>query len=133
MSQENVEISSDAIAALNRDGVEGFLAYCDPDVEWITPPDFLEDRVFQGYEGVRRAIKLFDDQLDGFRVDIDSVVDVDDDRVVVLLYQSGAIKGSSHTLQQELGVATAFRDGRATRFQLYFSWEEALASVGMTK
>jgi hypothetical protein len=34
-------------------------------------------------------------------------------------------------LEQPLGVATEFRDGKATRFQVYFSWEEALKAVGL--
>jgi ketosteroid isomerase-like protein len=133
VSRENVETSSHAIAALNRDGVEGFLAYCDPNVEWITPPDWPEDPVFNGHDGVRRAIALFDEQLDDFHVEMERVVDVDEDRVVVLLYQSGRIKGSDHTLREPLGVATEFHDGKATRFQLYFSWLEALKSVGLTE
>jgi ketosteroid isomerase-like protein len=133
MSQENVETSSNAIAALNRDGVEGFLAYCHPDVEWIAPPDWPEDPVFNGHDGVRRAIALFDEQLDDFRVEIDRVVDVDGERVAVLLYQSGRIKGSGHTLREPLGVATEFRDGKATRFQVYFSWREALKAVGLAE
>jgi len=131
MSQENVETSSNAIAALNRDGVEGFLAYCDPDVEWIAPPDWPEDPVFNGHDGVRRAIALFGEQLDDFHVEMERVVDVDEGRVVVLLHQSGRIKGSDHTLREPLGVATEFRDGKATRFQLYFSWREALKAVGL--
>lgn len=131
MSQENVEISSNAIAALNRDGVEGFLEYCDQDVEWITPPDWPEDPVFNGHDGVRRAIALFDEHLDDFRVEMERVVDVDQDRVVVLLYQNGRIKGTGHTLREPLGVATEFRDGKATRFRLYFSWHEALKAVGL--
>jgi ketosteroid isomerase-like protein len=131
MSQENVETSSNAIAALNRDGVDGFLAYCDPAVEWITPPDWPEEPVFHGHDGVTRAIALFGEQLDDFRVEIDRVVDVDQDRVVVLLYQSGRIKNSGHTLREPIGVATEFRDGKAMRFQVYFSWREALQSVGL--
>jgi ketosteroid isomerase-like protein len=131
MSQENVDTSSNAIAALNRDGVEGFLAYCDPDVEWITPPDWVEDPVFNGHDGVRQAIALFGEQLDDFHVEMERVVDVDDDRVVVLLYQSGRIKGSGHTLREPIGVATEFRDGKATRFQVYFSWHEALKAMGL--
>ncbi len=131
MSQENVETSYNAIAALNSDGVEGFLAYCDPDVEWIPPHDWLEDPVFNGHDGVRRAIALFGEQLDDFRVEMERVDDVDDDRVVVLLYQCGRIKGSDHTLKEPLGVATDFRDGKATRFQLYFSWADALKAVGL--
>jgi ketosteroid isomerase-like protein len=133
MSQENVKTSSNAIAALNRDGLDGFLAYCDPDVEWITPPDFPEDPVFNGHDGVRRAIALFGEQLDDFHVEMERVVDVDNDRVVVLLHQSGRIKGSGHTLREPLGVATEFRDGKATRFQVYFSWREALEAVGLAE
>jgi ketosteroid isomerase-like protein len=133
MSQENVEIASSAMAALTRDGVEGFLNYCDPEVEWITPPDWLEERVFSGHDGVRQAIALFNGQIDDFHVNLERVVDVDDDRVVVLLYQRGRIKGSGHTLEQPLGVATQFRDGRATRFEVYFSWKEALEAVGLAE
>jgi ketosteroid isomerase-like protein len=62
---------------------------------------------------------------------VERVVDVDEDRVVVLLYQRGRIKGTDHTLEGRLGIATKFRDGRATRFQVYFSWEEALEAVGL--
>jgi ketosteroid isomerase-like protein len=133
MSQENVETSANAIAALNRDGVDGFLAYCDPDVEWITPPDWPEEPMYKGHDGVRRAIALFGEQLDDFRVEMERVVDVDEDRVVVLLYQSGRIKGSGHTLREPLGVATEFRGGKATRFQVYFSWQEALQAVGLAE
>lgn len=134
MSQAtNVEISYDPVAALNRDGIEGFLAYCDPIVEWIAPPDWLEDRVFNGHEGVTRAVAVFGEQLDDFRVDIERVVDVDEDRVVVLLYQRGRIKGTGHTLEQPLGIATEFRDGEATRFQVYFSWAESLKAVGLAE
>jgi hypothetical protein len=74
---------------------------------------------------------VFGEQLDDFHVEIERVVDVDEDRVVVLLYQSGRIKGSGHTLREPLGVATEFRGGMATRFQLYFSWSEALQAVGL--
>ena len=133
MSRENVEISSNAIAALNRDGVEAFLGYCDPAVEWIAPPDWPEDPVFKGHDGVRRAIGLFDEQLDEFRVEMERVVDVDEHRVVVLLHQSGRIKGSRHTLKEPIAVATEFRDGKATRFRVYFSWREALDSVGLAE
>lgn len=131
MSRQNVETSSNAVAALNRDGVEGFLAYCDPDVQWVTPPDWPEDPVFNGHDGVRRAMALYDEQLDDFQVEMERVVDVDENRVVSLLHQSGRIKGSSHTLRQPLGVVTELRDGKATRFQLYSSWQEALQAVGM--
>jgi ketosteroid isomerase-like protein len=131
MSQENVEISRAAMNALNRDGVEAFVQYFAADVEWVTPPDWLEDRVLEGHDGVRLAIALFSEQLDDFRVDLDRVIDVDQDRVVMLLYQRGRIKGSGHTLEQPLGVVNELRDGRATRVQVFFTWDEALQAAGL--
>jgi hypothetical protein len=77
-----------------------------------------------------RAVASRLDQLDDFHVEMERVEDVDDDRVVVLLHQCGRIKGSDHTLRQPLGVATSFRAGTATRFQVYFSWKEAREAVG---
>jgi ketosteroid isomerase-like protein len=130
MSQRYVETSANAMAALNRDGVEGFLAYCDADVEWLTPPQWPGDPLFRGHDGVREAIALFDEHLEDFRVELERVVDVDRDRVVVLAYQSGRIRGSGNTLREPLGVASEFRDGKAIRFQLFFSWQEALAAFG---
>jgi hypothetical protein len=39
MSQENVEAFKRAIEAANRQDLEGFLANCDPEVEWPRPGD----------------------------------------------------------------------------------------------
>ena len=35
-----------AIAAWNEDGVDGFMEFMAPDVEWHAPPGFLEGEVF---------------------------------------------------------------------------------------
>jgi hypothetical protein len=34
-------------------------------------------------------------------------------------------------LEQPLGIATDFGGGKATRFQVFFSWKEALGAVGL--
>jgi ketosteroid isomerase-like protein len=130
MSEENRRIVRDAIAALNRGGIEAFLNYFEPNVEWITPPDWLEDRVLYGHDGVRTAVAQFGEQLDEFRVDLERAIDLGGERVIALLYQRGRIKGTDHQLEQELGVIIDLRDGKATRVELYFSWQEALKAVG---
>src|SRR5438552_3817258 len=98
MSQENVTLANDAVAAFNRDGVEAFVSYFDSTVEWITPPNWLEDRVLSGHEGVRTVMAYFGEQLDGAHIDLERTVDLGGDRVVWLSYQRGRIRGGDREL-----------------------------------
>ncbi len=72
-----MRVAADAVAALNRDGIDAFLEHFDPNVEWVTPPNWLEDRVPTGHDGVRTAVAQFGEQLDEFRIDLDRIIDVD--------------------------------------------------------
>jgi SnoaL-like domain len=60
MSEENVEAFKRAIEAANRQDVEGFLANCDPEVEWPRPAILMslggEAKVYRGHEGVREVL-----------------------------------------------------------------------------
>ena len=55
MSEENVEIVRDAIEAFSDEGVDAALEYCDPEIEWWAPPEWLEDRLYKGHEVGARA------------------------------------------------------------------------------
>ena len=68
-----------------------------------------------------------------FRCEMERVVDVDDDRVVVLLYQSGRIKGSGHTLREPLGVPPSSVTARPRAFDLLFLAHEALNAAGLAE
>ena len=54
MSHEDVEVVRQTIEAFNRDGLDAALEYLDPEVEWLAPPEWLEDRLYKGHEGIRR-------------------------------------------------------------------------------
>jgi ketosteroid isomerase-like protein len=121
MSEANVRLVCEGVATLNRDGIEAFLECVDRKVEWFTPPDWLEDRVLNGHDGVRIAVAQFGEQLDEFRIDLETVIDAGEDRTVSLLHQRGRIKGSGHDLEQPIGVIIDVRDGKVTRVEVYFS------------
>jgi hypothetical protein len=61
MSQENVEAFKRAIEAANRQDVEGFLANCDPEVEWPRPAILMslggEAKAYRGHESVREVLR----------------------------------------------------------------------------
>jgi ketosteroid isomerase-like protein len=133
VSEENVRLASDAVAAFNDDGVEALLSYFDPSVEWITPPDWMEDRVLIGHDGVRTVMAYIGEQLDAFRISLERTIDLGDDRVVVLAYQYGRIRGTDRELRQEVANLVTFHCGKVTRVEAYFSWDEALKAVGLEK
>jgi hypothetical protein len=45
MSRENVEIVRRTIEAFNHGGIAAALSYFDPEVEWLGPPEWLEERL----------------------------------------------------------------------------------------
>ena len=52
MSSNNVDRLREAYDAYNREGVEGILAYLDPEVDWRNPPESADADVFVGHAGV---------------------------------------------------------------------------------
>ena len=57
MSQENVETVRRMNEAFNR-GEEGWVGFFDTEVEFLTPPEFPDDSVYIGNEGIRRGAAL---------------------------------------------------------------------------
>jgi ketosteroid isomerase-like protein len=101
MSQENVEIVRHTIEAFNRDGVEATLQYFDTEVEWIGPPEWLEERLYKGHEGIRRIASQWTENFDEFHLHSEQFIDAGD-LVVVLLFGRGRIKGSAVPIEQEV-------------------------------
>jgi hypothetical protein len=64
MSEEDAKVLRDAIAAFNRGGVEQALGYFDPSVEWIGPPEWLEERLYEGHDGIRKVAALWTESVD---------------------------------------------------------------------
>jgi len=130
MSQENVEIVRHTLNAFNRQGVEAALAYFDPEVEWLGPPEWLEAGLYKGHDGIREIASLWTDNFDEYRLDLEKALDAGD-RVVALVYQRARIKRSGDLIEQQIGYDWEVRGGKGVRVQVYFSWEEALQAVGL--
>jgi hypothetical protein len=58
MSQENVEVVRHMNAAFNR-GDEDWVGFYDPEVEFRMPPEWPEDSVYTGRNGIRHAAGLW--------------------------------------------------------------------------
>ena len=126
MSQENVEVVRDTLAAFDRGGVEAALEYFDTDIEWLGPPEWLEQHLYQGHDGIRKIAAVWGENFDEYRLDPVEFIDAGD-RIVALVYQRGRIKGSADPIEQQIGYVWTVRNGKGVRVQVYFSWEEPLA------
>jgi ketosteroid isomerase-like protein len=130
VSRENVEVVRRTLETFNREGVEAALAYLDPEVEWLAPPEWLEQHMYTGHDGIREIASLWSENFEEYRLDLEELIDTGDD-VVALLYQRGRIKRSSDLIESPIGYVWTVRNGQGVRVQVYFSWEQALEAVGL--
>jgi ketosteroid isomerase-like protein len=132
MSDKDLELARVVIDAFNRGGVEAILEYADPDVEWWAPSGWMEETLYKGHDGLRKLNSFFEQYFDSYEIDAQELIDVGD-RVVLLGYQRGVIRGSGDLVEQRSGWICEFRNGLGTRTWVYFSWEEALTTAGLQR
>ena len=133
MSEENVESVRRMADVFNRSGIEAALPYVDQQIEWYGPPEWLEQHVYKGHEGMRQLAATWSDNFDGLRFDVERIIDVADDELLVLAYQRGRIKESGVPIELRVGYEWRLRKGKTVRVQAHFSWEQALEAVGLSE
>jgi ketosteroid isomerase-like protein len=133
MSDEVAAPLRGAIEAFNREGVEAALEYVDPEIEWWAPPEWLEDRLYRGHEGLRELAAFWTEQFGEYQLEPERFTDLGGDRVLALLHQRGRIRGSGDRIEQPVGYIARVRDGKLTEVHVYFSWEAALEAAGLAE
>jgi ketosteroid isomerase-like protein len=130
MSQENVDKTTDFIAAYNRRDFDAAVEDFDPDVEWVLPEHQKADSC-AGPRAIRRFWEGLDDTFDELTLNPQEVVDAGDRVAVWLLYHAKGT-GSGVVIDGELyHQVTSFRDGVITRIEYCASWPEALKAAGV--
>ena len=122
-----------AIEAFNETGVEAALPYLHSEIEWVAPPEWLEDRLYKGHDGIRRLSAYWTQLFDEYTLVPQRVIDAGEGRVVILLHQQGRIVGSGDRVESPLGYLVEIRDRVITRVEIYFSWEATLEAAGLSE
>jgi uncharacterized protein len=129
MSQENVDKTTDFLAAYNRRDFDAAVRFFDPEVEWVLPEHQSADSC-RGPDEVRRFWEGLDETFDELRLDPLECVDAGD-RVAVRLSYYALGKGSGVEIQGDLyHQVTTFRDGTMVRIEYFTDWEQALEAAG---
>jgi ketosteroid isomerase-like protein len=130
MSQENVDKTTDFIAAYNRRDFDAAVEFFDPEIEWVLPALQRSDSC-RGPEEVKRFWEGLDETFEELRLDPQESVDAGD-RVAVRLRFYGRGKGSGAEIETEMyHQVTTFRDGTMVRIEYFTTWDEALEAAGL--
>jgi ketosteroid isomerase-like protein len=130
MSQENVDKTTDFIAAYNRRDFDAAMEFFDPEIEWVLPALQRSDSC-RGPEEVKRFWEGLDETFEELRLDPQESVDAGD-RVAVRLRFYGRGKGSGAEIETEMyHQVTTFRDGTMVRIEYFTTWTEALEAAGL--
>ena len=131
MSEENVEVLHQGIAASNRRDLDGWLETTDPEIQWYPGMVRVDGGAYQGHDGLRRfwadAYASFDELVPN----IEEVRDLGE--VVVGLGRLRARSKEGAPLDTEYGIVLRYRNGLVASGSDWFSHSEALEAVGLSE
>lgn len=131
MSKANVALVLKTYEAFKTGGFEAMLPFYPPDVVWHPAAGWVEDPVYLGHDGARKMSAIWTDNFDDLVLEPRDVRELEE-RVLVLAEATGRTKDGAVPISQPYGVLYSdFRDGLIGEARFFFTWEDALASVGL--
>jgi ketosteroid isomerase-like protein len=131
MSEENVEIVRQAVAAINDRDVERYLALCAPDVELISPVAAIEGASV-GAGGIREFFAGVDEAASEFHLQVESLDQLPDGRVLASLHVRMESRGGV-ALTQPIFNVYALAGGKLSRVEVFSDHAAALEALGLSE
>ncbi len=130
--QQNIELHSSLVAAINARQVPGRLLAVDFLMEQHTSA--ATDYLYRGAPGWREWINdLLEEFAEDARCEVEEIVAAEEDFVLANIRVRGRAVHSGVPLEFRWAEVTWFRDGRATRVAGFTTDSEALLAVGMRR
>lgn len=132
MSQENVEVAHEVIAAIKNQDASRLVELTDPEVEWYSRVALSGPEGYRGHDGIRRYIEDIADALEFIYAGVDDDVSVGE---LVLLVGHFHYRGKASGVDTKSpgGFVLRFRNGRVVYMRAFRDPERALAVVGMSE
>jgi ketosteroid isomerase-like protein len=132
VASANVELVRSIYADWER-GDYRSAKWAHPEIEYVHADGPAPGR-WKGTTEMAEAARAYLDAWEGYRIEADEYRELDGERVLVLVHWSGRGKTSGFELGQ-IGTKGAslfhIRDGKVTRYVVYFNREHALADLGL--
>jgi ketosteroid isomerase-like protein len=130
MSQENVDVVRRHFAAFEHGGLDAVATFWHPDIEWRPVEGAADDAgLMRGHDALRRYYQDWMDTLDQLHADVEEVIFDADERVAVVVHNSGRGRASGVLAEGRYYVACTVRDGRIVSGREYETRAQALEAV----
>ena len=103
------------------------------DAEWVPAPEIPGPASYRGREGFVEFMRVWTEDFEHWSVELERMVDVGDDRVLLLAHQTGVGKGSGVPVELHFAQVYELSDGRIVRIRNHVHPAEALEAVGMSE
>ena len=128
MSQENLELARNAVAAFNRRDVPALVELTKDDFEWVTWTGTVESTVYEGAEGLAAYFKDAD-VWEVLNLDVQEFRDHGDAVLVIATFHARG-GGSGAEIRAPYYSAFFMSEGRLARVLSFRTEEEALEALG---
>ena len=130
-TQENVQIVKEAFAAIGRGDMQGVLALCAEDIEWIVPgEDWPLAGTRRGHAGLADLFQTASETVETSFMEPREFV-AQGDRVLVVGFARGRIKATNRAWEDHWIFAVTVRNGKLTNIREYID-TQALARASET-
>ena len=131
MSLENVDLVRRTIGAFNSGDWDASLEYMDEDIEWRAADAVPDQDSYFGRDGVRAFWTAWTDNFEGFRLEVEELIDAGDDVVVVTRIRGRGIASGAEVRSNSFAQVARVRDRKIRRWEIYDRTQDALEAAGL--
>jgi uncharacterized protein len=135
MLQEDTDRARRGYEAFSKGDLQAVLEFIDPDVEvevYTGRPDLPETQRLRGHAGFLENLRQLTEVFDEVLVEPEEFIEAGED-LVVIIHAAGRGKGSGIRVENRVAHIWTLRDGKAIRFRVFASKEQALEAVGLSE
>jgi ketosteroid isomerase-like protein len=104
--------------------------WADPEIEYVRA-EGPEPGTWSGLTGLAEGTRVYRDAFDELRLVADEYRELDDERVLALINFRGRGKTSGLKIAANGAALFQLRDGKVTRYVVYWERDRALADLGL--
>jgi ketosteroid isomerase-like protein len=130
MTNPNIQRVYELLAAYEQGDEDKVRDSIDPEGEIYGAPGLVNSGTYYGYEGFRKWIDQWREAMAEEHFELGEIIEVDESVLVVPAHVSGRGASSGLEIDQLFGWLYEWRDGRATKFHVYVTVEEAMEAAG---
>jgi ketosteroid isomerase-like protein len=121
------ELTSGIIQAYREGDLDWLFEHTDPEIEIVQVPEIPDSSTYRGHEGLVDALLDWPRQWEDFRIEPKRIFAPNPDNLIVVAVHGGRPHSMDIEVEAEIVFVFRWRDGRATRWDMYLTLDEALS------